>query len=194
MVSPGWILRPRRFSTSPFTSTRPSLMAYFASTPSSTTPASFSAWPSLINSSLILISNFFSSYLRVFSPSDRSFLIFWRYLKSPKIQISPEGGNLNTPFQQFTHKTIFRTRSHSHAQSVKNGHAFLVYPFISILISAVRLYVPYGHLHILTAELNSVHSFKHVRLTRTLTFLKLLRTSLVPYSLYFPGLIWPDSG
>ena len=129
----------------------------------------------------------------VFSPSDQSFLIFWRYLKSPQIQISPEGGNLNTPFQQFTHKTIFRTRSHSHTQSVKNGHAFLVYPFISILISAVRLYVPYGHLHILTAELNSVHSFKHVRLTRTLTFPKLLRTSLVPYSLYFPGFIWPDS-
>lgn len=69
----------------------------------------------------------------------------------------------------------------------------MVYPFISILISAVRLYVSYGHLHILTAELNSVHSFKHVRLTRTLTFPKLLRTSLVPYSLYFPGLIWPDS-
>lgn len=106
---------------------------------------------------------------------------------------SAEGGNLNTPFQQFTHKTIFRTRSHSHAQSFKNGHTFLVYPFISILISAVRLYAPCGHLHILTAELNSVHSFKHVRLTRTLTFPKLLRTSLVPYSLYFPGFIWPDS-
>ena len=165
-----------------------------ASRRSSTTPASSAAYPSLLNSSLILTSIFSSPYPRVIFSVGPIFLVLLAVFKSPKIQISPEGGNLNTPFQQFTHKTIFRTRSHSHAQSVKNGHTFLVYPFISILISAVRLYVPYGHLHILTAELNSVHSFKHVRLTRTLTFPKLLRTSLVPYSLYFPGFIWPDSG
>lgn len=136
---------------------------------------------------------FFSSYLRGIFSVRSIFSDLLAVFKIPPNTNSPEGGNLNTPFQQFTHETILRTRSHYHIQSVKNGHTFLVYPFISILISAVRLYVSYGHLHILTAELNSVHSFKHVRLTRTLTFPKLLRTSLVPYSLYFPGLIWPDS-
>ena len=51
-LSPSYNLRPLMVSVSPFTFTNPSWTASFASTPESTSPAAFSACPSLINSSL----------------------------------------------------------------------------------------------------------------------------------------------
>ena len=57
MISPAYNLRPRLVSASPFTQTIPSVITSFASAPDSTRPDAFKACPSLIYSSLNLITS-----------------------------------------------------------------------------------------------------------------------------------------